>query len=103
VHQLELTGLAAVTAPLGQHFPVVPIDCDDLAVRAVRNEYKFLGGVFRQHKIPNGTILQSFRLDPELLVIKAMIAPIVALTGAASTQSKEFITAMPDSSWLLRP
>src|SRR5476649_1904991 len=54
-------------APLGEHLPVVAVDRDDLAIRPVGDENIFLCGVFRQHKIPNRTVLQSFLLDPELI------------------------------------
>src|SRR5450759_276802 len=85
MHPFELAGLAAMPTPLREHLPVVAVDRDDLAVRPVGDENIFLCGIFRQHEIPNRTVLQSLRLDPELLHEGAILAEhLDAVIGAVA-------------------
>ena len=67
VHPLELAGLAAVTAPLRKHLPVLARQHTDLAIGTVRHEDETLLRIARQHQVPNRAVRQGLRIEAELL------------------------------------
>src|SRR5258705_3335145 len=97
MHPFELARLVAMTAPLREHLAIVPVDRDDLTVRAIGNEDVFLSRVLRKHEIPDRTVLHGLRLDPELLHECAVFAEnLDAIIGTVTNVDKGVI-GYPDA------
>src|SRR5665647_1395776 len=95
MHPFELARLVAMTAPLGEHLPIVPVDRDDLTIRAISNENVFLSRVLRKHEIPVRTVLHRLRLDPELFHECAVFAEnLDAVIGTVTNVDKSVIRSV---------